>query len=179
MATPFGLLAVVRATRRDAKEILRLRDDLATWMTERDIDQWRAGEMPLAWISGCAEQGSLFVVRHDGNLVASVTLAWSDPLIWGPQDEPTGYIHMLMVDRAYAGHRLGRSLLDWAEGHIARAGIHLARLDCVRTNLDLRTYYEDAGYRLVGYKDFDHAERTILGDKIPAETALYEKPLNE
>src|SRR2546422_385369 len=104
-------------------------------MAERGIDQWQAGEMPLAWIEGCAERGSLFAVRHDGNLVASVTLAWSDPFIWGHQDEPTGYIHMLMVDRAYAGHRVGRLLLDWAEGHIACSGPHLARLDCVRTNL--------------------------------------------
>jgi protein-tyrosine phosphatase len=175
--TAFGLLAVRRATREDAQKILRLRDELSSWMAERGIDQWRRGEMPLAWLEECAAQGWLVAASLGDNVVASVTLAWNDPFVWGDQAESAGYIHMLMVDRAYAGHRLGRSLLDWTERRIAGSGTHLARLDCVRANLGLRDYYEDAGYRLVGYTDFARTAEAILGDSIPAETALYEKTL--
>jgi GNAT superfamily N-acetyltransferase len=177
--TAFGPLAVRRATREDAQEILRLRDELSSWMAERGIDQWRRGEMPLAWLEECAAQGWLLAACLGDDIVASVTVAWADPFVWGDQAERAGYIHMLMVDRAYAGHRLGRSLLDWAERRIARSGTHLARLDCVRANLDLRAYYENAGYRLVGYADFARTANAILGGSVPAETALYEKTLTE
>ena len=167
LTTQLGDVSVVAASRDDAVAILRLRDALANWMLERGIDQWRPGEMSLAWIEECAGQGWVFVARRDANLIASVTLVWSDPFIWGDLDGPGGYIHMLMVDRGHAHLGLGRSLLDWAESRIKRSGHHRARLDCVRTNVALRAYYEDAGYALVGYRDFD---------SVPA-VALYEKPL--
>ena len=167
LTTQLGEVSVIAASRDDAVAILRLRDTAASWMVERGIDQWRPGEMPLAWIENCAAQGWVFLALRDGNLLGSVTLVWADPFIWGDRDAPAGYIHMLMVDRAHAHLKLGRSLLDWAERRITRSGHHRARLDCVRTNMALRAYYENAGYALVGYREFD---------RIPA-VALYEKPL--
>jgi ribosomal protein S18 acetylase RimI-like enzyme len=74
-----------------------------------------------------------------------------------------------MVDRAYAHLGLGRSLIDCAERRITRAGRCHARLDCVRTNVDLRAYYENAGYTLVGYREF--------AGTIPS-VGLYEKALD-
>ncbi len=75
---------------------------------------------------------------------------------------------MLMVDRAYARVGLGRLLLEWAARRIRGAGHRHARLDCVRTNVVLRAYYENAGYVLVGYREF--------AGGIPS-VALYEKAL--
>ncbi len=75
---------------------------------------------------------------------------------------------MLMVDRAYARLGLGRFRLDWAERRNTEARRRHARLDCVRTNVALREYYENAGYVLVGYREFDA--------NIPS-VALYEKAL--
>jgi GNAT superfamily N-acetyltransferase len=168
VTTEQGDVVVVRASPYDAVAILRLRDALASWMVDRGIDQWRPGEMPLPWIEVCAAQGWVVTAPRDDNLVGSLTLVWADPLIWGDRNEPAGYIHMLMVDRIYAHLGLGRSLLDWAEGRITRAGHRRARLDCVRTNVALRDYYENAGYVLVGYREF--------AEGIPS-VALYEKAL--
>lgn len=159
---------MVRVSPHDAVAILELRDALASWMVERGIDQWRPGDMPLSWIELCAAQGWVFAALRDANRVGSVTLVWADPLIWGDRNEPAGYIHMLMVDRAFAHLGLGGSLLNWAERRISRAGHRHARLDCVHTNVALREYYENAGYRLVGHRNFAGA--------IPS-LALYEKAL--
>jgi ribosomal protein S18 acetylase RimI-like enzyme len=146
-------------------------------MLGRGIDQWRPGEIPLAWIERFAEQRSLFAMFGDGRLVASVILAWADPFVWGAQQEPAGYVHMLMVNRAYAGRGLGRVLLDWTESRIGESGRHRARLDCVRTNTSLRGYYENAGYQLVGFRCFDHEASEALDGLVPADSALYEKVL--
>jgi len=168
VTTEQGDVAVVQVSPSDAVAILRLRDALASWMVDRGIDQWRPGDMPLLWIEVCAAQGWVFAALRGDILVGSLTLVWADPFIWGDHNELAGYIHMLMVDRAYARLGLGRLLLDWAERRITGAGHRHARLDCVRTNVALREYYENAGYVLVGYREF--------AGGIPS-LALYEKAL--
>jgi GNAT superfamily N-acetyltransferase len=167
-----GELAVIAATLEHAGSVLELRDDLARWMLDQSIEQWRPGELPLEWIQECISHGWAYVVPGGDKLVASVTVVWDDPLMWGEPPEPAGYIHLLMVDRDLAGHGIGRSLLAWAEHRIAYSGRHVARLDCVRSNWPLRSYYERAGYGLVGYKDLPEIEWAF-------EAALYEKTLKQ
>jgi GNAT superfamily N-acetyltransferase len=170
LQTPLGDLAVIRATIDRARSVLELRDDLARWMLEHDVEQWRPGELPMEWIQTCVSYGWVYVVLHDERVIASVTIVWNDPLMWGDRPDPAGYIHMLMVERAFAGHGIGRALLAWAEDFIVASGRRLARLDCVRSNRLLRRYYQRAGYALVGYKALPEVEWAF-------EAALYEKPL--
>ncbi len=170
LETVLGDLVVVRAAADQVRAVLGLRDDLARWMLERGIEQWRPGELPLEWIEECTSRGWVYLVPGGEKLVGSVTIVWEDPFIWGERPEPAGYIHLLMVDRDFAGHGVGRSLLGWAEGSILDSGRQLARLDCARGNGTLRSYYEGAGYQLVGYKDFPDVEWAF-------ETALYQKLL--
>jgi GNAT superfamily N-acetyltransferase len=170
LETPFGDLSVVRATVGEAGSVLELRDDLARWMLEHGIEQWRPGDLPLEWIQLCASRGWVYVVPRGTKLLGSVTIVWDDPLIWGERPEAAGYVHMLMVNRDFAGHGIGRRLLDWAEGLIVHSQRLVARLDCARASTSLRSYYERAGYLLVGYKDFPGVESA-------QETALYEKSL--
>jgi GNAT superfamily N-acetyltransferase len=115
LQTPLGDLAVIRATIDRARSVLELRDDLARWMLEHDVEQWRPGELPMEWIQTCVSYGWVYVVLHDERVIASVTIVWNDPLMWGDRPDPAGYIHMLMVERAFAGHGIGRALLAWAE----------------------------------------------------------------
>ena len=163
-------LVVTRATVAEAPAVQALRDELASWMLQRGIQQWSPGEMPEEWIEVCIAVGAVYLVRHDGRLVGSVTVVWDDPLIWGERPEPAGYIHMLMVDRDFGGLGIGRLILEWAEGSIAEAGHRRARLDCVQSNQPLRAYYGHAGYRFVGTKTFPDL---AWAD----DTALYEKEL--
>jgi protein-tyrosine phosphatase len=169
LTTQLGEVVVAPASPRDAGAVLQLRDSLASWLVARGIDQWRPGDMPLAWIEECAAQGWIFTARREGDLVGSVTLVWTDPLIWADRNEPAGYIHMLMVDREHAHLGLGRSLLDWAEQQIVVSGHRRARLDCVSGNPGLCAYYERAGYQLVGEREFEGSIPTV---------GLYEKALS-
>jgi protein-tyrosine phosphatase len=163
-------MKVSTACSKDVEDLGALRDDLARWLVGRGVDQWRAGEVPKDWIEHEVAQGLVHVVRSRGQLVATVTVAWEDPIVWSDQIESAGYLHRLMVDRRWAGHRVGAVLLAWAEAHIQASGRTIGRLDCVRSNHQLRDYYEAAGYGLVGFKDFPDIGWAH-------ETALYEKEL--
>lgn len=165
-----GKMEVSTASSRDVGNLIALRDELARWLTARDIDQWRPGELLKDWIEQEVADGFVHVVRDADDLVATVTITPEDPIVWGHRIESAGYVHRLMVDRRWAGQRFGAVLLDWAETHILESGRTVARLDCVRSNRRLRDYYESFGYELVGYKDFPNIDWA-------RETALYEKDL--
>lgn len=165
------------ATNSDAPAIWRLRQSLATWMVNQGIEQWHPGELGVEAIAELVGSASVFVVECSDVLVGSVTVSWSDPSVWGEQTVPAGYIHQLMVSREHAGHGLGSAVLAWAEDLIRLSGRSLVRLDCVRSNQRLRTYYEDRGYRFVRYQDFGGQPSPLLSGAVPAVTALYEKAL--
>jgi ribosomal protein S18 acetylase RimI-like enzyme len=174
--TAFGLLPIRVAVGDEAAAVLRLRDELAVWMVRRGIDLWQPGEMPLAWVEHSIAQGWVHTVWKQGELVGSLTVAWEDLLIWGESDTPAGYIHMLMVDRAYAGNGVGRSILGWAEGQIAASGRRVARLDCATSNGRLCGYYEQAGYVAVGRRHFRLQDsKTFPAVDRAVDTTLYEK----
>jgi GNAT superfamily N-acetyltransferase len=168
--SPVGGLRVAAATVDHAPAVRELRNDLARWMLQRRIEQWTPGEMSLEWIETCISLGAVHVITLDEQLVGSVTVVWADPFVWAEPAEPAGYVHMLMVDRRFCGHGIGRSILAWAESSICDSGRQIARLDCARTNRRLRAYYEDVGYRFVEHKGFPGIEGA-------GETALYEKSL--
>jgi ribosomal protein S18 acetylase RimI-like enzyme len=180
LETTCGSFPIDLATRDQALRVLHLRDELAAWMVARGVDQWQPGEMPLSWLELCIASGWVYSVRSEELLVAAVTITWQDPFIWGDTEELAGYIHMLMVDRAYAGNGIGRSLLGWAESHIGASGRSLARLDCATSNQRLCAYYEQAGYQWVDRRNFRLADHETFPDvERLVDTALYEKSLSQ
>lgn len=171
------LFAIRVATIADASRIWALREGLAEWMVSKGIDQWHPGERSLQAVAESIESSHVFVVEERRSLVGCVIVTWSNPFVWGKQNEPAGYIHQLMVSRDHGGQGLGSAVLAWTEDFIGTSGRALVRLDCVRSNQRLRTYYEERGYRFVRYQDFGGQPSPLLSGAVPAETALYEKAL--
>lgn len=165
--TEWGDCTVVEATDADTDALLAMRDDAARWLLARGIDQWHPGEIPYSWERG--DEFVVFVLRHEEDRVGTVTIVWDDPVIWGEQPVPAGYVHNLVVARPCAGHGLGVRLLRWAEDHVAASGRSMARLDCVASNRELRDLYESAGYRWVRDQRYPWLPDMAL--------ALYEKAL--
>ena len=59
-----------------------------------------------------------------------------------------------MVDRRYAGPRLGQRLVEWALTRARNGGAELLRLDCVASNTALCDYYRRMGFTRAGTKEF-------------------------
>ncbi|MEU6989107.1 GNAT family protein [Streptomyces sp. NPDC046465] len=167
-------LTVRPATDDDLGTLVSLYDGAARWMLAQGITQWTPGGRDERHFRRLLRSASAEVwLAHDGpgNALGAYELWWSDEQAWGVQPPVAGYVHRLMTRRgAPAG--TGRGLLADAERRIAAAGRSLSRLDCVETNPRLRTYYEKAGYTVVGK----------LPDKRAADGSLYavlllERPL--
>jgi GNAT superfamily N-acetyltransferase len=166
----WGEFNVVEATDSDTSALLSLRDDAARWLLTRRIEQWRPGEIPYSWERG--GDYSVFVLWRGEDLVGTVTILWDDPVIWGEQAVPAGYVHNLIVARPFGGQGLGLGLLQWAEDYVAESGRSLARLDCGAWGRRLRDLYESVGYRWVRDQQYPWLEPNLA-------LSLYEKVLRD
>ncbi|WP_055701133.1 MULTISPECIES: GNAT family N-acetyltransferase [Streptomyces] len=166
-------LAFRAADPGDTGTLAGLYDDAARWMLERGIDQWQPGGKDERHFGRLIDSAAQEVwLAHDGGEVAGAyEVWWDDEPAWGPQPPVAGYVHRLMVRRG-ARPGTGREMLARAERRIAEAGRALCRLDCVSSNPRLRTYYEEAGYALVG-----ELPGKVAADGSTYGVLLMEKPL--
>jgi protein-tyrosine phosphatase len=95
-------------------------------------------------------EGEVWLAYTGDHLTGAYELWWTDEAAWGPRPADAGYIHRLMTTPHLSPPGTGRALLTHAESRITAAGLPHARLDCLATNPRLRTYYESAGYTVVG-----------------------------
>ncbi|MET9509071.1 GNAT family N-acetyltransferase [Streptomyces flavidovirens] len=140
----------------DVAALVALYDGAARWMRSRGIAQWQPGGKDEEHFRLRMKEGEVWLAEAagDGVTVGAYELWWDDEPAWGVQPPVAGYLHRLMTDRTTAPAGLGRVMLARAERRIAEAGRELCRLDCLTSNPRLRTYYEGAGYRVVGEQPF-------------------------
>ncbi|WP_055564897.1 GNAT family N-acetyltransferase [Streptomyces atriruber] len=157
----------------DAALLVGLYEGAARWMLDHGIDQWQPGakdERHFERVIG-SSAAEVWLAYDGSGVLGAYELWWTDEQAWGAQPPVAGYVHRLMTRRgAPAG--TGRSLLRDAERRIAAAGRELSRLDVVTTNPRLHTYYEEAGYAVVG----ELADK-VAADGAPYGVLLMERPL--
>ncbi|MGW2923017.1 N-acetyltransferase family protein [Streptomyces angustmyceticus] len=134
----------------DLRRLVDLYDAAARWMQANGIDQWKPGGKDEEHFRLRQKDGEVWLAEADGRTVGAFELWWCDEPAWGPQPPVAGYVHRLMVDRDRAPAGTGRAMLAHAERRTADTGRAWSRLDCVSSNPRLRTYYEAAGYTVVG-----------------------------
>ncbi|MEU9119281.1 GNAT family N-acetyltransferase [Streptomyces sp. NPDC048506] len=156
----------------DPVVLVELYDAAARWMQESGIDQWKPGGKGVEHFRQRMAEGEVWLAEAAGHIVGAFELWWRDEPAWGPRPAEAGYVHRLMVDRGRAPAGTGRAMLAHAERRIAAAGREWSRLDCVASNPRLRTYYEGAGYAVVG----EQSAKTDGGGS-PYAVTLLEKRL--
>ncbi|MGX1884740.1 GNAT family N-acetyltransferase [Streptomyces sp. NPDC055287] len=150
MTTQVGFRLADSEGGADLARLVALHDGAALWMRSRGIEQWQPGAKDEEHFRLRMKEGEVWLAEVGGVTVGAYELWWDDEPAWGPRPPEAGYVHRLMTDRTAAPPGLGRVMLARAERRIAGAGRELARLDCLTSNPRLRTYYEAAGYRVVG-----------------------------
>ncbi|MGP8302296.1 GNAT family N-acetyltransferase [Streptomyces inhibens] len=138
----------------DPGALAALYDAAAHWMLESGIDQWKPGAKDEEHFRLRMKDGEVWLAEVAGQMVGAFELWWRDEPAWGPQPPEAGYVHRLMVDRGRAPAGTGGAMLAHAERRIAEEGREWSRLDCLASNPRLRSYYEGAGYTVVGEQPF-------------------------
>lgn len=163
-----------RATDGQTDEVLAILNEAAVWLRSRGIEQWpesfRASDVAAA-----IRDGHTWLVEVDGTTGATVTLDWCDPL-WSADQGDAGYLHRLAVRRSLSG--LGDEVLTWAAEQVKGRGRRFLRLDCVATNVALKSYYEQKGFQHRGDVDTVHLSSQWPSARSRSVHSLYETQLD-
>ena len=156
---------VRRCQGHDVAAVVTLLDEATVWVGQRGYEQWPL-PFPREEIAAAIDRGEVYVAELDGDVAATVTLLWDDPVYWGERPADAAYVHKLAVSRACAGQRIGQAVVEWADTAAAAAGREFLRLDCLRDNSGIRTYYERLGFEhrgdlVVNGRDMSIYERRV------------------
>jgi GNAT superfamily N-acetyltransferase len=150
---------VTRAVPADIDVIMRWRRERVAWLATLGEDQWSI-PLPRSAVAATVLAGQTWMVRDDGEPVATLTLAadtdvdglWKpdrDPeALWYPEDDPADavYVAKMMIPLDRAGQGLGDEMLDWSAGRAFDAEVTWLRLDAWTTNGRLHDYYRRRGF---------------------------------
>lgn len=101
--------------------------------------------------------------------VATLSLLWSDEMMWGRQPPVAAYVHQLAIRDGYRGLGIGAEVLNWAGGRAAESHRSLLRIDFPPENDGLRRYYRRIGFEWV-------SDRVIRGQRRTYTAALWQRP---
>ena len=143
----------------DAPAIMDLITLCMREMRANDIDQWDDIYPNLPVVEEGARAGSLYAIRREGRMVATVCLddvqpEEYQPLNWQVTEGKALVIHRLCVHPNWRRHGLARRLMDFAESLAAEQGYRSIRLDSYTGNPRAQALYEGRGYRRVGQVRF-------------------------
>jgi ribosomal protein S18 acetylase RimI-like enzyme len=159
-----GGIEVVPARASDLDTVLSILKEAARWLACREIEGWQPGSYCRRRIADRRVRGEMYLARLAGQTFGTFALQWSDEEVWGDAPEDAGYVHGMAIRRGFAGLRLGRELLRWAEERPVQSRKKYLRFDFLAENWGSNEYYERAGFRRRG-----------LAGVSGLEVRLYEK----
>ena len=153
----------------DINAVAQLYDDVNDHLEQTtNYPGWAKGFYPTkADAEGCIGDGSLFILKADGEIAGSVVLNRSQweaysQVTWGVEAKPHEVIvvNKLVVHPNFMGRGIARKLMDFAKDYAMQQGAKAIRLDVTVQNTPAIALYEKCGYTYMGTVDlglpFEH-----------------------
>jgi len=135
-------------------------------LKSREINQWSYWLEPpqerLEWLSQGFENGEVYFINAPKQTIAMYRLMEVDLKYWGKQPDPAFYLHSLIVHPDFKGNQLGAQIIERIYGMARVAGKKFLRLDCNASNLKLGTYYQQLGFKKVGFIQMELSKNVLF-----------------
>lgn len=136
----------------DVEDVFALINKRIEWMDHKEIKHWNVFNycelFPLQYYHDQMNKGNLYVLKQTNNkkVVGAIVLTETD--VYWDDNVPAYYLHNFVADADAKG--AGREILSQIEKIAINNHKERVRLDCIIDNSKLNTYYEQAGYNIVG-----------------------------
>jgi GNAT superfamily N-acetyltransferase len=117
------------------------------------------------------------VIHHKTALIFSVV--YDDGLLWGEREKGDSiYLHRIVVNPEFKGHRLFGTVLDWSIHHAESRDLKFIRMDTWADNENIIKYYESFGFVFKGNRQTPHSLELPIQHR-GLHVALLELALNK
>lgn len=148
-----------KANETDLNLILSLFKTASQSLKKKNVSQWSYWQHPpkdkIEWVEdGLNKNEFYFVYNISGDQIGMFRLLAEDILYWDEKGKEKGvrYVHSLVVKPEYAGHGIGKTIMQKIMDKLQANGIGKLRLDCDASNKHLCQYYVNLGFLKTGSK---------------------------
>lgn len=97
------------------------------------------------------DEGRLWKIDEDGGVACIYSIAYEDPIIWGPTSHVASmYIHRIVTNPDFRGRGYVAKIVEWARKHAAENDLRYIRMDTWADNQKLKDYYIGCGFEWKG-----------------------------
>ncbi len=146
---------IVPAAHSDLDGIIALIGECIRHMESKGIHQWDDVYPSRAILEYDLLNGSLYVLKEEGQCRATVTVHGYQPaeystIKWGFPADRLLVVHRLAVHPDSEGRGIGKKLMEFVEDMAKDGGYEAIRLDAFPQNPSAVALYENLGYRKAG-----------------------------
>lgn len=141
------------ASNNDEQDLIKVLNDSLEYKRSLGDDTWGDDYFNIEEVLAMLKRSDIYVAVSDGEIIATISLEWSDSRLWGAElgnDDKAVYLHQAGVRGSHRGNRLGEYLISWAGKLAKEQGRIYMRLDCGESSHGLIAYYEGIGFEKVG-----------------------------
>lgn len=146
-------LRIILAKPEQLNEYIEFLEDVAVWLDERGIKQWKPGNFRLSkgYYAESVRHDEVWLAYLGAELVGTTRILLGDSIVWPEVTNEDGvYVYNLAVKRTRARTDVGKALLLCAEACARNLKRQYVRLDCMADNEFLKRYYAEAGFTACG-----------------------------
>ena len=137
------------ATRDDFDLIFDLYDKAIEFQKTVFDKQWLGFDADL--VNREIRDGRLWKIVENEGVGCIYSLAYDDPVIWGPESHDSAmYIHRIVTNPEFRGRRYVAKIVEWARDHASANDLRYIRMDTWADNLKLKDYYLGCGFEWKG-----------------------------
>lgn len=146
---------IVKATKNDIDEILRVTKACANHMIANGIFQWNELYPSKAAFENDVDLDQLWVIKDGKKVIGSIVITEVEDeeyhdIEWLTLNGNTVYIHRLAIHPLYQGQGLAQKLMTFAEQYATEKGYESVRLDTYSKNERNNVFYKKRGYQQLG-----------------------------
>lgn len=153
----FDQYAVRKATKDDAKEVFQILRNAASWLNEKNINQWEHlhNDVEINEIMEDIVEDITYIVENKNTDIVAVfnfspnQNPW-DIEMWGKREDKAFYLHRFAVHQEHHHKQIGKRTLEWMINSYQVNNSYI-RLDCIGNNPVLNKFYQRAGFQFMGH----------------------------
>lgn len=169
------MISVVHTQITDLPQIFELFEHSIHYQEKNGYPVWRNYDKQA--IVKDIETGNQYKVVVDSTIAIVFSARYTDKIIWRSLDTGNSmYLHRIVVNPAFKGHRLFGIILNWAIEHSTQKKLSSIRMDTWAANPTIIDYYKSFGFRVIENFTTPDSEELPVHNRNLALTLLEYKP---
>jgi ribosomal protein S18 acetylase RimI-like enzyme len=140
---------IENTTEGDLEFIFWLFEEAIAYQKRKKYNIWKNYNKDL--LRNEMQNKTQYKIVIDKKIALVFSVVYNDKLLWNEREKGDSiYLHRIVVNPEFKGHRLFGVVLEWSIRHAENRDLQFVRMDTWASNPNIIKYYESFGFRFIG-----------------------------